>query len=139
MDKKIIFGVILTVFMIICIVGARPTTAGTDVHLEEAHFKFLTISVPEESEFSLEIDQGDNLGIINHKDNKGGVFAILTRLKDADVPDGNYVFQNTTGDINIYKSDDDYRVDKVVGDYRVFIRGTNLNLIMEMLNTAKCS
>lgn len=63
----------------------------------------------------------------------------MTRDKKADASPGEYVFQNRTDNIDIYKhsKDDEYRVDKIVGNYRVVIRGTNLDLITDMINTAK--
>lgn len=77
---------------------------------------------------------------ITNKGNYGKeAFAILTRDKNSDVNAGEYVFQNKTNDINIYKhsKDDEYRIDKIVGNYKVVIRGTDLDLITKMINTAK--
>ena len=140
MDKKIIFGGILTIIVLIGIITLiMPTTANTDVPLEENHFNFLTISVPKGSDFSIEVDQGSSMAITNKGNYGKEAFAILTRDKNADASPGEYVFQNTTDNIEIYKhsKDDEYRVDKIVGNYRVVIRGTDLDLITNMINTAK--
>lgn len=77
---------------------------------------------------------------ITNKGNYGKeAFAILTRDKNSDVNAGEYVFQNKTNDINIYKhsKDDEYRIDKIVGNYKVVIRGTDLDLITKMINQQK--
>ena len=118
-----------------------PATFSTDIPLEEDNYNFLTISVPKGSDFSIEVDQGANMAITNKGNYNQEAFAILTKEKTDDVSAGEYVFQNKTGEINIYKhsKNDEYRVDKIVGNYKIVIRGTDLNLITEMLNTAKCS
>lgn len=140
MDKKMIFGGILTIIVLMCIIVLMmPTTADTDVALEEECFNFLTISVPKGSDFSIEVDQGSSMAITNKGNYDKEAFAILTRDKNADASPGEYVFKNTTDNIDIYKhsKNDEYRVDKIVGNYRVVIRGSDLDLITNMINTAK--
>ena len=140
MDKKIIFGGILTIVVLMGIITLiMPTTATTDIPLEEKQFNFLTISVPKGSDFTIEVDQGSSMAITNKGNYGKEAFAILTRDKNSDVNAGEYVFQNKTNDINIYKhsKDDEYRIDKIVGNYKVVIRGTDLDLITKMINTAK--
>ena len=140
MDKKMIFGGILTIVVLMGIITLiMPTTATTDIPLEEKQFNFLTISVPKGSDFTIEVDQGSSMAITNKGNYGKEAFAILTRDKNGDASHGEYVFQNKTNGIDIYKhsKDDEYRVDKIVGNYKVVIRGTNLDLITDMINTAK--
>ena len=140
MDKKMIFGGILTIVVLMGIITLiMPTTATTDIPLEEKQFNFLTISVPKGSDFTIEVDQGSSMAITNKGNYGKEAFAILTRDKNGDTSSGEYIFQNKTNGIDIYKhsKDDEYRVDKMVGNYKVVIRGTNLNLITDMINTAK--
>ena len=140
MNKRIIFGGILTIVVLMGIITLiMPTTANPDIPLEENQFNFLTISVPKGSDFTIEVDHGSSMAITNKGNYGKEAFAILTRDKNSDVNPGEYVFQIKTNDINIYKhsKDDEYRIDKIVGNYKVVIRGTDLDLITKMINTAK--
>ena len=99
MDKRIIFGGILVIVVLMGIITLiMPTTANADIPLEENQFNFLTISVPKDSDFSIEVDHGSSMAITNKGNYGKEAFAILTRDKNSAASPGEYVFQNRTND-----------------------------------------
>ena len=129
-DKKVIVGVILGIIAIIFIVNIVMPSMISNVPLEEHYYNFLTISVPEGSDFSIEVDMGDRLLMTNKGLYENDVSAIFTKINSDENDTGVYKLQNTTQDLKIYKDLDDYSVDKVMGNYKVMIRGKNLDLMI---------
>lgn len=128
--KKVIVGVILGIIAIIFIVNIVMPSMISNVPLEEHYYNFLTISVPEGPDFSIEVDMGDRLLMTNKGLYENDVSAIFTKINSDENDTGVYKLQNTTQDLKIYKGPDDYRVDKVMGNYKVMIRGKNLDLMI---------
>lgn len=136
-NKKVIVGAILSIIVIIFIVNMVMPLMSSNVPLEEKSFKFLTISVPSGSDFSIEVNMGDKLLMTNTGSYEGEASAIFTKFNSDENDTGVYKLQNTTQDLKIYKGPKDYRVDKEMGNYKVMIQGNNLDLIIKMINTAK--
>ncbi len=139
MDKnyKIIIG-LLVIIVLILLSGVMMISNSKEIPLQEDQFGFLKIDTPKDSYFSVEVNHGTKILLTNKGDYSDEAFAIMTKSKNEDNSDtGAFVFQNQTGDIEVYKSDDTYRVDRIVGDYRIMVRGDDLDLITRMINTAE--
>ena len=120
-DKKVIVGVILGIIAIIFIVNIVMPSMISNVPLEEHYYNFLTISVPEGSDFSIEVDMGDRLLMTNKGLYENDVSAIFTKINSDENDTGVYKLQNTTQKM-----------------HQEFMKGL-LFIILLQINTAKAS
>ena len=132
--------VIVVLLGIFFLISSSLTMSGSDVPLEEHYYNFLTISVPKGSDFFIDSDLGNSMALKNNAGYKEEARAILTQQAPGNDNTGYFEFQNKTGDVSIYKhsTEDYYRVDRIVDGYRVIVIGTDLDLIIRMVETAKC-